>query len=117
LRHTDLFFPNEDEAIKIAARPNAAAAAHELATLAHAVVVKRGSQGAYIATDKTGFEVSAIPTQVVDTTGAGDSFNAGFLAEFLKGGSLDACAHAGVLAGARNVEKVGGTAAFEKYEA
>ena len=114
LRHTDLFLPNESEALMITGKPDAAAAAHDLATLARTVVVKRGAHGAYIATDTTGFEVPAIPAKVIDTTGAGDSFNAGFLIEFLKGGNLRSCAEAGVIAGARSVQQVGGTAAFEK---
>ena len=114
LRHTDLFFPNEDEAIKLTGKLSAVAAARDLAHLAQTVVVKRGADGAWIATRTAEFAVPAIPTQVVDTTGAGDSFNAGFLAEFIKGGQLQACAEAGVLAGSRNVREVGGTAAFEK---
>jgi len=57
--------------------------------------------------------VAANPAEVVDTTGAGDSFNAGFLSRFVLGEDLDACAEAGVLAAARNVGQVGGTTAFE----
>lgn len=113
LEHTDLFFPNEDEARAITRTPNAAAAARALAAVAQAVVVKRGAQGALIATRTREFEVPAIPVEVVDTTGAGDSFNAGFLSRFMRGEDLEACAEAGALAASRNIGKVGGTAAFE----
>jgi sugar/nucleoside kinase (ribokinase family) len=113
LEYTDLFFPNEDEARAITHAPDAAAAARELATLAQVVIVKRGALGALIATRDREFEVPAVPADVVDTTGAGDSFNAGFLSRFLRGEQLKACAEAGALAAARSVGKVGGTAAFE----
>ncbi len=117
LRHTDFFFPNEDEASKITGAANASVAARDLAALARTVIVKRGANGAFVASQTREFEVPAIPTEAVDTTGAGDSFNAGFLAAFLSGGNLEACAQAGVLAGARCVQQVGGIAAFERHEA
>jgi sugar/nucleoside kinase (ribokinase family) len=118
LEHTDLFFPNEDEARAITRTSNAAEAARELAAVAKVVIVKRGSLGALIATRERQFEVPAIPAEVVDATGAGDSFNAGFLSRFIlsqsmQGEDLEACAQAGALAASRSVGKVGGTAAFE----
>jgi sugar/nucleoside kinase (ribokinase family) len=113
LQYTDVFFPNEDESLKITGKSDATTAACDLARLARIVVVKQGANGALVTSAAEQFEVPAIPAEVVDTTGAGDSFNAGFLAEFIKGRELEACAKAGVLAGARNIQKVGGTAAFE----
>jgi hypothetical protein len=59
------------------------------------------------------FFVAAPKVRAVDTTGAGDSFNAGFLAAYVCGESLEACAASGVQAGAKAVTKSGGTAAFE----
>jgi sugar/nucleoside kinase (ribokinase family) len=113
IKHADIFFPNEDEARAITGCPSAASAARELAKLAGCVVVKRGARGALIATRNREFELPAFPTDVVDTTGAGDSFNAGFLSRFLLGEDLEACAQFGALAAARSVGQVGGTAAFE----
>jgi ribokinase len=113
LRHSDLFFPNEDEALCITREPTALAAARALAALARIVIVKRGADGAVVVTKETEFTVPPVPATLVDTTGAGDSFNAGFLAEFFKGSSLEACAHAAAVAGSRSVQAVGGTAAFE----
>jgi sugar/nucleoside kinase (ribokinase family) len=113
LEHADLFFPNEDEARAITGNLSAAAAARELATRAGCVVVKLGARGALVVTRSAEFEVAAIPAEVVDATGAGDSFNAGFLSRFVLGEDLEACAEAGVLAASRNVGKVGGTTAFE----
>jgi sugar/nucleoside kinase (ribokinase family) len=116
LKHADLFFPNEDEARHITGESTALAAARSLASLAKTVVVKRGAGGALLVSGSTEFDVPAVPAIAIDTTGAGDSFNAGFLAAFLQGGDLKDSANAGARAGARNVQYIGGTAAFENHE-
>ncbi len=114
LRHTDFFFPNEQEAMCLSGAKSEQEAARILGELAQTVVVKLGSRGAYVYRDGGGFPVPAKRVKVVDTTGAGDSFNAGFLARLVGGGTLRQCANAGIAAGARCVQQVGGTAAFEK---
>lgn len=113
LKHTDVFLPNEDEALAITGASSFSAAARELARLAACVVIKRGAAGAFMVTRTGEFEMPALPTEVVDTTGAGDSFNAGFLAEYTKHGNPESCLRSGMVAAARNVRKIGGTAAFE----
>lgn len=113
LQHTDIFFPNEQEASLLTGEKNPERAALELARLARVVAVKRGAKGALIASAGTLLRFPAVKTKVVDTTGAGDSFNAGFLSRFLRGASLEDCARAGVQAAARSVRHIGGTAAFE----
>ena len=113
LAATDIFFPNEIEALRLTGKRNVEAAAGELARLARIVVVKLGGRGAIVVSSGGVVRVRAVKTKVVDTTGAGDSFNAGFLASYLRGASLDECGRAGALAGARAVGRVGGTAAFE----
>jgi len=113
LRFTDAFFPNETEALRLTNCGSVERAARELARLARIVVVKLGAQGALVSADQRQFRVPAVKARVVDTTGAGDSFDAGFLACFLKGGSIEESARAGVAAGARAVSAAGGTGAFE----
>jgi sugar/nucleoside kinase (ribokinase family) len=112
LAHTDLFFPNEAEALRLTGRRNVRAAAAELATLARVVAVKRGAKGALVYGKLGWLEVKAPRVRAIDTTGAGDSFNAGFLAAYVEGKDLEACAERGVAAGARAVTRVGGTSAF-----
>ena len=113
LPFTDIFFPNEIEALRLTNARKVEHAARELAKLARIVVVKLGGQGALVSAEGKQFRVPAVKTRVVDTTGAGDSFDAGFLACWFKGGSVEASARAGAVAGARAVSAVGGTGAFE----
>jgi len=113
LRHTDCFFPNEDEALRLANCASLEQAARELAALARIVVVKQGARGVLVRDSSACFRVPALKVRVVDTTGAGDSFNAGFLSRFLRGARLRECARAGVAAGSRCVSSAGGTGAFE----
>lgn len=113
LKYVDVFLPNETEALRLTGAPSVKAAAVELAALARTVVVKMGARGALVSSGGETFRVPAVKTRVIDATGAGDSFNAGFLAVYLRKNSLAECARAGVVAGARSVGFVGGTAAFE----
>jgi ribokinase len=53
------------------------------------LVCKRGSQGSHIFAREGDFEVEAVQVEVADNTGAGDVYNAGFLAGFLSGRSLE----------------------------
>lgn len=113
LPFTDVFFPNEVEALRLTKCRNIERAAWELAKLARITVVKLGARGALVCTQGKQFRVPPVKARVVDTTGAGDSFDAGFLARFLKGGSIEESARAGAAAGARAVTAAGGTGAFE----
>ncbi len=114
LAHTDIFFPNDAEALRLTGKRTVRAAAEELIKLARVVAIKRGAEGVYLQSTLGSMEIPARKVQaVVDTTGAGDSFNAGFLEAYVRGEDLEICALAGVAAGARAVTKVGGTAAFE----
>jgi sugar/nucleoside kinase (ribokinase family) len=116
LRYADIFFPNENEARLLTQGKKPEAAARELNQLAATVVVKLGAKGALVCNRETTFRVPAKKTRVVDATGAGDSFNAGFLARFLRGETLRQCALGGIEAGARCVAHVGGTTAFENLK-
>jgi sugar/nucleoside kinase (ribokinase family) len=72
------------------------------------VVVKTAGQGAVAAQAGQTVAVAGIPTQVVDSTGAGDSFDAGFLAGFLGGQPLRRCLEIGNACGALSTRGIGG---------
>lgn len=112
LRHVDVFLPNEREALKITGRDNLRAALDELSAMVPLVAVKLGAQGAMAKRGKE--EVSASPVHVnfVDPVGAGDSFDAGFIHQFVRGADLATCLAWGNLAGAFSTTKPGGTEAF-----
>ena len=113
LQYTDIFLPNEQEARLLTGLSDVRSAARELMKAARVVVVKRGARGVLAFDASSTLTLPAIKTRVVDTTGAGDSFNAGFLHAFLRKKSIRDCANAGMKAAAKSVTAVGGTAAFE----
>ena len=85
---------------------------HSIASLllekgAKAVGIKRGGEGAYVADAAGGFDIPPYPVQAVDTIGAGDAFNAGFLAGILEGRPIQHCGRMGALMGSLAVSSYG----------
>jgi sugar/nucleoside kinase (ribokinase family) len=113
LAETTVFLPNAAEAQRITGRETTEEAALALATLGpHVVAVKCGADGAIAGEpDGTITCVPAIAIDTVDTTGAGDSFDAGFLAAWLAGRPIRECLAVGVSCGSLSTRRVGGTAA------
>lgn len=113
LRVTDLFFPNEGEVCAIGRSGDCRRAADSV--LAHLprggiLAVKRGGDGCLIARGPQRLLLPAFAVPAVDTTGAGDSFNAGFLAAHLKGEEdLERCGRYACAAAAVSVTRRGGT--------
>lgn len=110
LAHTDLFFPNEVEARAIAGLDDVEAAALALAARGPLVVVKLGPDGSLAATaGGATIREPGLPVEVVDTAGAGDSFDAGFLHAWLAGRAIDRCLRLGNACGALSTRRAGGT--------
>ncbi len=112
LRYVDVFLPNEREAQKAAGVGDLQTAIQKLAGLVPLVVVKIGRQGAIAQRGKERLTSPAIDVEPVDPVGAGDSFDAGFLHNFVRGADLQTCLRAGNLAGAFSTTQPGGTEAF-----
>jgi len=119
LAATDIFLPNEKEATLISGESDPLAAAHALVERAAAagrdddagpltVVVKLGADGALAVRADEALRVPADKVQVVDSTGAGDGFNAGFIFGFLDGRPLGECLALGVACGSLSVRAIGG---------
>ena len=91
LSQADLFFPNEQEALAITGAPDLDQALASLAQVP-TVVAKLGPEGAMLSQHGQSTRFAIEPVQdPVDTIGAGDAFDAGFLAGWLRGLSLDRC--------------------------
>ena len=112
LRYVDVFMPNEREAQKAAGVSNLDAAIEKLAARVPLVVVKLGSEGAMAQRGTERCVSRAVKVDAVDAVGAGDSFDAGFLHEYVRGGALSSCLRSGNLAGALSTTRPGGTEAF-----
>ncbi len=112
LRHVDVFLPNEREACKAAGTEELETAVRKLSSLVPLVVVKLGRKGALAQRGAERIVVPAKEVVAVDTVGAGDSFDAGFLHEFVRGSDLAICLASGNLVGALSTTRPGGTEAF-----
>jgi sugar/nucleoside kinase (ribokinase family) len=112
LDYVDLLLPNEAEACHMAKKATLDEALEELARRVPWVAVKCGPRGSVVQADGKRFSLAGVSVVPVDTIGAGDSFNAGFLFGWLKEWPPEQCAHAGNVTGALSTLRVGGTEAF-----
>ena len=109
LKQTDIFLPNDAEAKAIADSTSLEAALEKLASTVQIVVVKRGSLGATGRKGRETVRVDALRVDPIDTTGAGDSFDAGFIYYFVgKGESLGASVRFANAIGALSCLYIGG---------
>jgi sugar/nucleoside kinase (ribokinase family) len=108
LEHADVVFANEPEALAMTAEPDVERALERMAELCPCVVIKRGAGGAMGAAEGTVRRAGAEPAEVVDATGAGDCFNAGFLYGWLAGLPLEQNLTLGNICGAGAVGAFGG---------
>ena len=116
LKNVDVFLPNEHEACKVAGTSDVDSALKALSNLVPMVVVKCGAQGVLAKRGKERFHAASLPVQPVDTVGAGDSFNAGFLHKFIRGCSLQDCLEFGNVSASLSTTRAGGTEAFRDRE-
>ncbi len=108
----DIFLPNEDEACRITGKPDAERAIEVLAKRVPLVAIKCGKRGSLVEKAGRRWFVPAQVVTPVDTIGAGDSFNAGFLAAYLRGETPEACAGFGNRVAALSTLRPGGTESF-----
>lgn len=107
---TDVLFVNESEAMQLTRRRELDEALKVLGQSIACVVVKRGRDGAVAIRNGETASASGFPVETVDTTGAGDSFAAGFLHGYLENHDLRTCLEFGNACGALSTLKAGGTA-------
>lgn len=108
---TNVFFPNAAEARAISGEADVYAAAQRLHGRVETLAVKLGADGALGMRGSQTVQADSIPVEVVDTVGAGDSFDAGFIYGYLHGWSLEKTLRLGCVCGALSTRAAGGTAA------
>ncbi len=111
LRDVDVFLPNESEAVNISGQGTLEQALDRLSQYSKVVVIKQGAQGTMCRTGDETIRTKTYQIEPVDTTGAGDSFNAGFLYNWLQGSDIRQCLQGGSACGALATTKMGGTTA------
>lgn len=108
----DVLLPSESELLRIAGATTVDQALDILAPRVPLIIVKCGSRGAIVQHQGTRSHVAPVPVVPVDTIGAGDSFNSGFLSAWLRGASPLDAARMGNITGALSTLAPGGTEAF-----
>src|SRR5581483_3663694 len=116
LKYVDVFLPNAREAQKIAGSNNVEDAIARLAERVPVVAVKLGANGAIAQRGSERFVSPAVKVEAIDAVGAGDSFDAGFVSQYLRGADIETCLVYGNLAGAFSTTRPGGTEAFRDRE-
>jgi sugar/nucleoside kinase (ribokinase family) len=104
----DVFLPNLEEAEAITGHSEPETAIRRLAEAFPMVALKGGAEGAWVSSAAGIQRKAAQKVPVVDTTGAGDAFNAGFLDTWLQGQNEQQCLEAGIAAGSLAVQAAGG---------
>ncbi len=117
LPYVDVFLPNMAEFRCLTGSDTVDEGIKKLNEFSNIIVIKNGSEGAMVWNGK---DMTVRPAfrndNVVDCVGAGDSFDAGFIRDFIRGLPLEQCLLTGTLAGAINTTRPGGTGAFENLE-
>lgn len=116
LAQTDVLFPNAEEARRIAGRSSLDEAIDALGDVVPTVAVKLGAAGGRAGRDGRQASAPSLAIELVDTTGAGDTFDAGFLYGHLNGWTLDDALRLACACGSLSTRAAGGTEAQPTLE-
>ena len=111
LEHTDVFLPNEAELLAITRTADIDAGLEALRSRVGTVAVKLGGEGSRAVQGPREARAGIVPVDLVDTTGAGDSFDAGFIYGYLAGWDLERALRFASACGSLSTRAAGGTAA------
>lgn len=108
IKRTFVLMPNQNELELLARKTSYKEGAEVLLRKGVKIVaVKLGSKGCYVTDGKESHHIQPFKVKVVDTTGAGDAFCAGFLYGLIKGKSLSECGKVGNFVASRCITKIG----------
>jgi len=109
LDECDVLLPNEAEALCLSGAASPELAAAKLSSAGARIAIKMGARGAMALSGEHHYFAAPPPAQVVDSTGAGDCFNAGLLAGLLRGLDMRGALALGCAAGTASTRALGGT--------
>lgn len=109
LSETNVLLPNEKEALSLSKEKDLDSALGTLGSRVDVLAVKLGAAGAVGLQEGKTSRCASIPVQVVDTVGAGDSFDAGFLYGYINGWEIEKSLKLACVCGALSTQKAGGT--------
>jgi sugar/nucleoside kinase (ribokinase family) len=113
LPFTDVFFPNEGELLQLTRQSSVERALDTLSDYEGIIAVKQGSRGSIVSSAGVRCAMPAfLNKNVVDAIGAGDSFDAGFIHQYLRHSDLNTCQRYANLVAAISTTAPGGTGAF-----
>jgi ribokinase len=108
IRRTNVIMPNLSELKLLTGKTDYRKGAEFLLSEGISIVaVKLGANGCYVTDGRKAYLIEAYPVKVVDTTGAGDAFCAGFLCGLIRGKNLYDCGKTGNFVASRCIMKVG----------
>jgi len=107
--YTDLLFVNKAEALALTRSRTVSAALKTLGQEVSCAVIKLGPKGAIAIKDGEITSAAPFPIEPVDTTGAGDSFAAGFVSSYLRARPVSECLDVANACGALSTLQIGGT--------
>lgn len=107
--NVDFFSPNRNEALALTGEKSIEAALNKLSELVGVVIIKDGADGCLCHHEGQVIKVPGIEVEVVDTTGAGDNFNCGFIYGQVNGHTLEESLRIGNICGGLSVSAFGGS--------
>jgi sugar/nucleoside kinase (ribokinase family) len=117
LPYIDVFLPNKKEFMAMTGSENWEKSLSELEDYSNIIVIKDGNNGSYVYHNRKINHLGPfINNEVADAIGAGDSFNAGFINQFINGMPVEKCQEYANLTGAVSTTAEGGTGAFKSLE-
>ena len=113
-KYVDILFANEEEALAFTGfKPEKAL--HQIGQFCEIAIVKTGAKGSLVKSRGVVAEIGTIPVELVDTTGAGDLYAAGFLYGHSLGWPLHRCGEAGALLAGNIIGELGAKMGVERW--
>ncbi len=106
-KNVDILFANEDEINSLYEKKDLIDSSKEIYENIKLAIITKGDKGASSFFNNERIDIDSLPTKVVDTTGAGDLFAAGFLNYYCKGLSIEKCMRAGVICASEIIKDFG----------